>query len=92
MTQEEESQIEAEFKRSELRWRLEVENDIKELVRLEQERAKKYDVFLEMLMEREHRHRQLSDALIVKSLGGALWAVVLFVAYSSWAYIKDHLK
>lgn len=76
MTNEQES-IDAEFKRSELRWRSDIECDVKELVRLERARSDKYDKFIDMLIEREGERKELRKAIMHKTLSGLMWIGVL---------------
>lgn len=88
MSEEEKSKIEAEWHRSELRWRSDIENDIKELVRLETARVLKYDAFLDKMIAREDRRARFQDAVIEKGvialLGTGIGAVLMLI----WAGAK----
>lgn len=92
MSEKEKSQIDAEFKRSELRWRSDMENEIKKLVALQQARAEKYDAFIDMLVIREQGRQKLREAIIEKTLGGAVWAGLIFLAAAVWQSVKEHVK
>lgn len=92
MSDEEKQTIDAEFKRSELRWRSDIENDVKELVRLEQERAKKYDSFIDMLIKREQKRERLWDAVIDKGFTMLIIGAVVSLVSLAWNGALGELK
>lgn len=84
MSDEEIRTIDADFKRSELHWRSDIENDVKELVRLERERALKYDHFIDILIKRESDREELRLAIMKHGTIFVLGAVALFVLRACW--------
>jgi len=74
------------------RWKSDVDSKLDALVAAEKQRAEKYDAFIDMLIKREVNREKLNSALIEKTLGGAVWAGLVFLAYAAWSYIKDHAK
>ena len=52
----------------------------------------KYADFLDLLIEREQNRKKLSQAIIEKSMTGAIWAVLVFLAVASWEWAKNHIR
>jgi len=47
---------------------------------------------LEETRERREQGKKLREAIIEKSVVASVWALLLFLAFSAWEYIKAHLK
>jgi hypothetical protein len=52
----------------------------------------RYEPYLKDQIEARRRKDGLRRAVIEKSLVGAVWAVILFVGYSIWEYLKRQLR
>ena len=61
---------------------------VRELGLPEQVRARVQ--FIELLIEREKDRTKLRRAIIEKSLIGAVWALLVFLAVAVWNEIKRH--
>ena len=47
---------------------------------------------LKVAKDNQIQNAQLKQALIEKGLVGSVWAVMAFLAYASWEYVRAHLK
>lgn len=87
-TDEEMRQIEAQFTESELRYRSDMQSKVDELLRAEAERSKKYDPFIDILLQRELDREELRKAVIRHGTLFALGAVALFAASAAWHEVQ----
>lgn len=48
--------------------------------------------FIRTFVERESRKNRLREVVTEKLVTGGAWAIIVFLAYSSWDFIKNQLK
>lgn len=65
---------------------------VREDARKTREFVDKYDGLMETIIQREARRAQLAQAIIEKSVVGAFWALVVFVALATWEFVKNSVK
>ncbi len=51
-----------------------------------------YEATLRAIKEERQRIGELRRAVVEKSLVGIAWALLVFIAYAAWAYLKEHVK
>ena len=77
-----------EMRRIETQWKSDVDFKLDQLITF----VKEYEDYLKLCLERERDKKALRDAVIEKSLVGAVWGIIVFFGIAAWAYIKDHVK
>lgn len=84
MSDEEKKEVELEFKKSELRYRSDMQLKMDKVIVF----IDTYAPLLKMLAEREVDRRALRKAIIEKSLAGLVWAGVVGIATLAYAGFK----
>ena len=88
MSDEQKEAIDYEFKRSELRWRSDMDSRVDKLVLF----ADEYRDFLRMLVSREAARAKLRETLIEKGIGAFIWVAVIGVVTLAWNGALGELK
>jgi len=83
---------EAELRRLEARWKSDVDQKLDTLIRADEERSKKYDVFLDMMIEREKARAKLRSAIIEKTLAGLIWAAIVGLLTLAFNGLQGEIK
>lgn len=82
---------EDELRRIEARWKSDVDLKLDALISAEGERGRKYDAFIEILIQREQARAALRKAVIEKTLSGLVWMAVVALLSLAWSGAKQEL-
>jgi F0F1-type ATP synthase delta subunit len=69
-----------------------IQEDLTELKSAWEQHVSEYGDLLKHHKLNVEERAKLRSAVIEKSVSGAVWAVLIFIGITAWAWLKDHLR